>query len=118
MEFNLIKEKDNSTKNKSAKVRNKRFGTTLNFSQLYRDDDEILKQIFYSRWRKTNGICLGKNERHCGRQYADYIKIPGKRAYRCSCGNVIFPLKGTPLEHIRISLKQVFDALYLMLCSK
>lgn len=109
---------NNRTNNQSQKRRNRDFGTIYNLQSEFPDDKSILKEIFLSRVNKTTNCCQGKRGRLCFNLLSDYTPVPNKLAYRCSCGVKVFPLKGTPLEHSRLSLKLIVDIIYLMFCSK
>jgi transposase-like protein len=75
----------------------------------------VLDFIFKARCSKTTGVCP-----KCKRPFAFYKKVPGKYAYKCECNKskLVFPLKGTPLEHCKKPLNLIIEIIYEMFSSK
>lgn len=100
-------------KNKESKRRMLEFIGIREFEKMFSNNDKILSMIFSARLSKSNGLCPC-----CDRKLVDYQKVKNKPAYRCACGNRVYPLKGTPLEGCRTPLKMLLTIIYEVLCSK
>jgi len=96
-----------SNKNSEYRRRMQQFIGEDEFKRAYADDEKILEMIFTHRILKTDGLCPC-----CHRELKNYKKIPGKPAYRCACGNRVYPLKGTPLERVHKRLSLIFWLIY------
>jgi len=102
-------------KNRESKRRMLEFIGIREFEKMFSNNDKILHMIFLARLSKANGICPCSK---CNRKLVDYQKVKNKPAYRCACGNRVYPLQGTPLEGCRTPLRILMTILYEVLCSK
>jgi transposase-like protein len=75
----------------------------------------VLDYIFRARNNKTSDGCS-----NCQAPYHFFKKVTGKYAYKCPCNKskLIFPLKGTPLEHSKKPLTLFIEIIYELFCSK
>lgn len=106
---------ERKTKTSVYKKRNRVFGPLADIRETFNSPEVVLDHIFRARYAKTVGECSS-----CGSPYSFYKKVPGRLAYRCLCkkSRMIFPLKGTPLEHCKIPLPIVIEIIYELFCSK
>jgi len=107
--------KGRKTKVSVYKKRNRDFGPLADIKETFNSSEVVLDYIFRGRCSKTLGGCST-----CGRPFSFYKKVPGRYAYKCDCNKskMIFPLKGTPLEHCKIPLNIIIEIVYELICSK
>jgi len=72
------------------------------------DDDACLEWLKNNRW--SDGIHCVKCQR-----ITKHYKVSGRSAYACEfCGNHVYPMAGTILEHSSTELRKWFHAMFLM----
>lgn len=82
--------------------------TIKDFDKHFPDDDACLEWLKNSRW--PNGICCS----NC-KQVTKHHRITKRPAYACGiCGNHVYPMAGTILEHSATPLRLWFHAMFLM----
>jgi len=82
--------------------------TIKDFDKQFPNDDACLEWLMNNRW--SNGIFCEKCQK-----ITKHHKITGRSAYACdNCGNHVYPMAGTILEHSSTSLRLWFHAMFLM----
>jgi transposase-like protein len=82
--------------------------TIKNFDRDFPNDDACLEYLKNLRW--PDGITCSKCQR-----VTKHHKITGRAAYACDfCGNHVYPMAGTILEHSSTPLRLWFHAMFLM----
>ncbi|MGB5926167.1 MAG: IS1595 family transposase [Dehalococcoidia bacterium] len=82
--------------------------TIRDFSRDFPNDDACLEWLKNTRW--PNGIYCTKCQR-----ITKHHKISNRSAYACDfCGNHVYPMAGTILEHSATALRLWFHAMFLM----
>ena len=82
--------------------------TITQFNKDFPNDDACLEWLKNNRW--PNGIYCKKCQR-----ITKHHKISNRSAYACDfCGNHVYPMAGTILEHSATSLRLWFHAMFLM----
>ena len=82
--------------------------TIKDFNKQFPTDDVCLEWLLVNRW--PNGIFCDKYQ-----NITKHHKITGRSPYACyCCGNHVFPMAGTILEHSSTSLRTCFHPMFLM----
>ena len=82
--------------------------TITKFERDFPDNDACLEWLKNNRW--PDGIHCVKCQR-----ITKHYKVSNRSAYACEfCGNHIYPMAGTILEHSSTELHKWFHAMFLM----